>query len=159
MFQQENCWNISYLKNYFVVAFLTPIDLYYCVLSLNIVHRYLWKIFKGPPRCWCKHWQYAKNTWTTPSRASLRLLLDSYVVSIKDHSPRTMKFTTMIAKPSKVAIVDWEAVRISKSWKSVVPYLCHTYSWTSFPRAVVYQRNVILQSHKTFQCNMHNINV
>lgn len=102
------------LKNRFVTMSLAPIDFILLYLSLKIVHRYLWKIFKGPPRCWCRLWRYAKNTWTTPSRASPLLLLDSCVVSIKGHLPWTTRFTMMIARPSKVAIDNWEMAQVSK---------------------------------------------
>lgn len=135
-FKKLLCYCISYSDWLFI-----------CVLSLKI--RYLWKIFKGPPKCWCRRWRYAKNTWTTPSRASPLLLLDSCVVSIKGHSPRMTKFTTMIVKPLKVVIVDWEKARVSKSlcWKSNPTF--HTFVTRipvrrPFLRVVVYQENTWL---------------
>lgn len=90
---------------------VSNIQVYYIYF---ICRRYLWKIFKGPQKCWCRHWRYARNTWITPSRASPPLRLDSYVVPTKDHSPRTTKSITMIERPSKVIIVNQGTARISK---------------------------------------------
>lgn len=93
-----------------------------------MINRYRWKIFKEPPRCWCKHWRYAKNTWATPSRASPRLHLDSCAALTRDHSPSTTRSITTIAKLSKVPIAN-PGLQSSFNCASEIPVLdldpCH----------------------------------